>query len=424
MGNQMMKMEAAIINEMAGQRSEVGGGCENMMKTLFQAFEILEQWECEQGSQNYDDGSELRPQSGNDLIEADFDNTLVKGTRSIDEIYQQADVALLELAIFKEAKTIEGWKEAMQEELNMIHKNQTWELVDKPSYKKVIGVKLKVRLGGKGFSQQYGIDYWETNSKEEIYVEQPPAFAIRGKEEKVKATQILCDNQSAIAIAKNPIFYGKTKHFKINPTFIKIFKLKSVEEFKPDPYVATILNCAMWVFYGLPIVHPDSLLIITINGVGLVIEGVFVTIFFIFSNNKKRKRICFYLLIEIIFMVAVVLITLLVFQTTQKRSMFVGILAIVFNIGMYTSPLTVMRMVIKTKSVKYMPFSLSLFNFLNGVVWVIYALLKFDINVLIPNGLGTLSGLVQLILYAWFYRTTKWDEDDKAPAQQVQLSEI
>ncbi|KAG4137319.1 hypothetical protein ERO13_D07G064900v2 [Gossypium hirsutum] len=208
------------------------------------------------------------------------------------------------------------------------------------------------------------------------------------------------------------------------PTFIKIFKLKSVEEFKPDPYVATILNCAMWVFYGLPIVHPDSLLIITINGVGLVIEGVFVTIFFIFSNNKKRKRICFYLLIEIIFMVAVVLITLLVFQTTQKRSMFVGILAIVFNIGMYTSPLTVMRMVIKTKSVKYMPFSLSLFNFLNGVVWVIYALLKFDINVLIPNGLGTLSGLVQLILYAWFYRTTKWDEDDKAPAQQVQLSEI
>ncbi|MBA0578406.1 hypothetical protein Gorai_020689 [Gossypium raimondii] len=167
----------------------------------------------------------------------------------------------------------------------------------------------------------------------------------------------------------------------------------------------------MWVFYGLPIVHPDSLLIITINGVGLVIEGVFVTIFFIFSNNKKRKRICFYLLIEIIFMVAVVLITLLVFQTTQKRSMFVGILAIVFNIGMYTSPLTVMRMVIKTKSVKYMPFSLSLFNFLNGVVWI-------------PNGLGTLSGLVQLILYAWFYRTTKWDEDDKAPAQQVQLSEI
>lgn len=59
----------------------------------------------------------------------------------------------------------------------MIHKNQTWELVNKPSHKKVIDVKwvfktklnadvslnrLKVRFVVKGFRQQYDIDYWET----------------------------------------------------------------------------------------------------------------------------------------------------------------------------------------------------------------------------------------------------------------------
>ncbi|KAE8694560.1 Bidirectional sugar transporter SWEET6a [Hibiscus syriacus] len=121
-------------------------------------------------------------------------------------------------------------------------------------------------------------------------------------------------------------------------------------------------------------------------------------------------------------MAAVVVITLIVFKTTKKRSMFVGILCVVFNIGMYVSPLTVMSMVIKTKSVKYMPFTLSLFNVLNGIVWMIYALLKFDINVLIPNGLGSLSGMIQLILYAWFYKTN-WDDDEKA-TQKVQLSEI
>ena len=38
---------------------------------------------------------------------------------------------------------------------------------------------------------------------------------------------------------------------------------------------------------------------------------------------------------------------------------------------------------IKTKSVKYMPFTLSLANFCNGIVWAIYALLKFDPNVLV-----------------------------------------
>ena len=41
------------------------------------------------------------------------------------------------------------------------------------------------------------------------------------------------------------------------------------------------------------------------------------------------------------------------------------------------------RLVIKTKSVKYMPFFLSLASFMNGVVWVIYACLKFDPYILV-----------------------------------------
>jgi solute carrier family 50 (sugar transporter) len=61
-----------------------------------------------------------------------------------------------------------------------------------------------------------------------------------------------------------------------------------VEEFKPDPYLATLLNCMLWVFYGLPIVHPNSILVVTINGVGLVIEGIYLLIFFIYATKQKR----------------------------------------------------------------------------------------------------------------------------------------
>lgn len=67
-----------------------------------------------------------------------------------------------------------------------------------------------------------------------------------------------------------------------------IIRAKSVQAFKPDPYVATLLNCAMWMFYGLPIVHPDSLLVITINGAGLVIETIFIVIFFTYSTWGGR----------------------------------------------------------------------------------------------------------------------------------------
>ncbi|XP_009609064.1 bidirectional sugar transporter SWEET5-like [Nicotiana tabacum] len=198
------------------------------------------------------------------------------------------------------------------------------------------------------------------------------------------------------------------------PTFIKIWKVKTVMQFRPDPYVATVLNCAVWIFYGMPFVHPDSLLVITINGIGLVIELIYVSIFFIYSEWPKRRRIIIALIIEVIFVAIVIFVTLTFLHDTKSRSMLVGILAVIFNILMYTSPLTVMRRVISTKSVKYMPFFLSLANFANGCIWFAYAFLKFDPYILVPNGLGALSGALQLILYATYYRSTNWDDDGKS----------
>ncbi|CAN0890258.1 Bidirectional sugar transporter SWEET5 [Linum grandiflorum] len=195
-------------------------------------------------------------------------------------------------------------------------------------------------------------------------------------------------------------------------TFKKIIKHKDVKEFKPDPYVMTFLNCAMWCVYGLPFVKPDSVLVLTINGFGFVLELVYISIFFAFSPWIKRRKLIISLLAEVVFFVAVVLVAFLVFHTPTKRATFVGTLCIIFNVLMYASPLTVMKMVIQTKSVKYMPFCLSFAAFWNGIVWTGYALLRFDINILVPNGLGTLFSLLQLALYGIYYRTTKWEEDD------------
>ncbi|XP_016720207.1 uncharacterized mitochondrial protein AtMg00820-like [Gossypium raimondii] len=108
--------------------------------------------------------------------EIDVDDFSVRGIQPISKIYERADMAILKPINYEEVALIEGWKEAMQAELKMIHKNQTWEFVDKSSHKRVIGVncnrtklnadgslnKLKARLVMKGFSQQYEIDYMET----------------------------------------------------------------------------------------------------------------------------------------------------------------------------------------------------------------------------------------------------------------------
>ncbi|KAG4911507.1 hypothetical protein JHK82_052111 [Glycine max] len=203
------------------------------------------------------------------------------------------------------------------------------------------------------------------------------------------------------------------------PTFYKIIKNKAVEEFKPDPYIATVLNCAFWVFYGMPFIHPHSILVVTINGIGLVFEFVYLTIFFTYATNKGRKKLLICLLIEAIFFAAIVLITMLAVHG-KHRSLMIGVICDFFNIMMYVSPLTIMFKVIKTKSVKYMPFWLSLTNFLNGACWTTYALIHpFDLFVLISNSVGVVSGFVQLILYACYCcRENNDDGDDDGAVQK------
>jgi hypothetical protein len=77
---------------------------------------------------------------------------------------------------FEEAVKSEKWRIAMNNEIDAIEKNNTWELTNLPSGAKTIGLKwifktklnengevekYKARLVAKGYSQQYGVDYTE-----------------------------------------------------------------------------------------------------------------------------------------------------------------------------------------------------------------------------------------------------------------------
>ncbi|KHN23554.1 Bidirectional sugar transporter SWEET5 [Glycine soja] len=157
-----------------------------------------------------------------------------------------------------------------------------------------------------------------------------------------------------------------------SPTFYGIVKKKTVEEFKPDPYIATVLNCAFWVFYGMPFVHPNSILVVTINSVGLAFEFVYLTIYYVYATNKGRKKLLIFLLIEVVFFAAVALITMLALHGTRQRSLVVGVLSDIFNVMMYVSPLTIM----------------------------------------ISNGIGAISGLIQLILYACYCSCNSKNDED------------
>ncbi|XP_023750431.1 bidirectional sugar transporter SWEET4 isoform X1 [Lactuca sativa] len=191
------------------------------------------------------------------------------------------------------------------------------------------------------------------------------------------------------------------------PTFFRIWKKGSVEQYSPVPYLASFFNCGLWVLYGMPFVHPHSLLVVTTNGAGVAIELIYLVIFLMFSDTRKRFRVALVMLVEILVCGGLVLLVLTLVHTTHKRSAIVGSISVAANILMYASPLSVMKLVITTKSVEYMPFLLSLFCFSNGLCWFLYALFPFDPFIAVPNGIGALLGILQLLLYATFYKSTK-----------------
>ncbi|KAL0409243.1 UNVERIFIED_CONTAM: Bidirectional sugar transporter SWEET4 [Sesamum radiatum] len=207
------------------------------------------------------------------------------------------------------------------------------------------------------------------------------------------------------------------------PTFYRIWKKRSVEQYSAVPYLATFINCGLWVLYGLPLVHPHSTLVVTINGTGFVIEILYLSLFLIFSDSKKRLRLVVIVVAECIFVAALALLVLTLVHTTKLRSAIIGSICMVGNIMMYASPLSVMKLVMRTRSVEYMPFFLSLFSFLNGVSWTAYALIRFDPFIAAPNGMGTVLGVAQLILYATFYKSTKRIMAERKAQSEVDLAE-
>ncbi|KAK2985142.1 hypothetical protein RJ640_000909 [Escallonia rubra] len=142
--------------------------------------------------------------------------------RTSQEIYESYDVALFacERQKFEEAAKEKVWTEAMDKEMIIIEKNQTWELADKPRVSAFLNGGMKKRSvlnNRKGISSNdMKIRFKSEQSKVHFATAKN---ILRRMLEDLKPgpefpTTIYCENISGIYLAKNPVTHSRRKYIE------------------------------------------------------------------------------------------------------------------------------------------------------------------------------------------------------------------
>lgn len=200
------------------------------------------------------------------------------------------------------------------------------------------------------------------------------------------------------------------------PTFYRIYKNKSTESFDSFPYVVVLFSATMWVYYGILTL---DILLLTINIGACIAEVTYLIIFLYYAPSKSRVYTMKLMLLINFGIFASLLLISNLFIKESKRAQITGGICASFAVAVFLAPLTIIRLVIKTKSVEYMPVSLSVFLTLSAIAWFSYGVLLRDLFVAIPNVFGFLLGVAQIIIYLMYMNHDK----EKCPKIENQGTE-
>ncbi|XP_009605548.1 bidirectional sugar transporter SWEET10-like [Nicotiana tabacum] len=195
------------------------------------------------------------------------------------------------------------------------------------------------------------------------------------------------------------------------PTFYKIYKKKSTEGFQSVPYVVGLFSAMLWIYYAF--LKPDTTLLITINSVGCCIQSFYICFFLFYATKKAKMDTVKLLLLLNFFGLGLIILLTQFLAKSSNRAQIVGWICLIFSLCVFVAPLGIVRQVIKTQSVEYMPFLLSFFLTLSAVMWFFYGLLRKDYNIAIPNVLGFTLGVLQMVLYVIYKNAKKVTKEIK-----------
>ncbi|XP_071483724.1 sugar transporter SWEET1-like [Diadema antillarum] len=178
---------------------------------------------------------------------------------------------------------------------------------------------------------------------------------------------------------------------------MKIRSQGNTQNISVFPFVAAVVNTILWTKYG---VLTEDMTVILTNGVGIVLQILYIIIYYLNTNDKKdvHSKLLYAALIVYPTLGAIKFVTM----TTETAIHYIGLIAACGSVVMYGSPLSVVSQVVRTKSTESLPFSLSFAGFVVSIQWFLYGRVVQDSFIQLPNFLGMLLGALQLALFVWY----------------------
>ncbi|KDP26857.1 hypothetical protein JCGZ_18015 [Jatropha curcas] len=201
------------------------------------------------------------------------------------------------------------------------------------------------------------------------------------------------------------------------PTFLRIYRKKSTEGFHSLPYLVALFSSMLWLHYAM--LKKDVFLLVTINVFGCAIETIYIFLYMFYASKEIRVS-TFRLLVSmnIALFSSIVLFTHFLMKGSIRVQV-LGWICVAVSVSVFASPLSIVAQVVRTRSVEFMPFTLSFFLTLSAVMWFAYGFTTKNMCVALPNILGFILGLLQMLLYAIYRKAKVVVIEEKLPEKNL-----
>jgi solute carrier family 50 (sugar transporter) len=192
-------------------------------------------------------------------------------------------------------------------------------------------------------------------------------------------------------------------------TVLECRKKQDLGSLNPIPIAVNFINSLAWIIYGCMLRNPY--LIASVTGGSLSSLFSLSTAFYLLGKHNHLQtmeaveRILFGGLLLWI-LVAFLLGTVAAANETLSLTI-VGFIACIVTICYYYSPLSTIRMVIRTRNSSSLHYPMLIMNFIGSSIWTLYGLFAiYDPFLFIPCGLGVFFTSILLITKVYYRQSS------------------